>query len=88
MLNWLNEYIKTTPLSDIKKEWEEIEEKFPVGVNAFEYLEYSKEAYKICYKPPIDYGTEKLIAKNMTSNFSGSFFLLNLHNETRKESRF
>ena len=74
MLNWLEMYIKSTPLSQIKEEWKEIETKFSVGVNAFEYLEYSKEAYKICYKPPLDYGAEKLIAKNMTSNFSGSFF--------------
>ncbi|MFM6975432.1 MAG: hypothetical protein ACKOW2_01080 [Sphingobacteriaceae bacterium] len=88
MLDQLKQYFNSTPFAEIKSEWQEIEKQFPSGINASEYLEYSATVNNPYYRPPIIPEGELLIAKNLTSNFSGSFFLLNLLNERSKKSCF
>lgn len=74
MLSWLREYIKSTPKEVISKEWEEIENMKLGGPNAFEYIEFLHQHY--CYHEYLGTVTNQIeIPKNMTPNFSGSFFL-------------
>jgi len=74
MLNWLKEYLKDTPIETVKSEWKSIQERFPKGVNAFEYIELSKVVYR--YSPPPEKLPEINLSSKMTSDFSGSFFLV------------
>lgn len=80
MLGWLKDYLKSTPQEELRKEWEEIEGMGFTGPNAFEYLKALDSIYSVQLKeycPP-----DKLVCakdkKNMTPNFSESFFLCNL----------
>jgi hypothetical protein len=75
MLNWLKEYLKETPLETAKSEFKAIQEKFPEGVNAFDYIEYSKVVYQ-CNIPPDIQTFEIILTSKLTSDFSGSFFLV------------
>lgn len=75
MLNRLKEYLKSTPISDVRKEWEEVVSAFPNGVCANEYIQYSRKSYKVVIPPLIDLPNLNL-SSNLTSNFSGSFFLV------------
>ena len=75
MLDWLNKYLEETPLQQLQEEWKEIENLFPSGVNAFEHIELSKQYFN-CGFPPGYQQPEINLTSNMTSNFSGSFFLV------------
>jgi hypothetical protein len=75
MLNKLKEYLKSAQISEIRKEWEEIVNEFPNGVCANEYIQYSKKTYKVVIPPLLEIPNLNL-SSNLTSNFSGSFFLV------------
>lgn len=79
MLNWLKEYVKNTPISVIQEEWREIEKAFPEGVNAKEYIKYSNALCDFnCSPPDISNTGFYTKSKKLTSNFSGSFFFVNI----------
>jgi len=76
MLNWLKQHIKNTPLDELRQEWKQVEEQFPTGVNAFDYIENTIKSCHVNYVPPKLHRCEANIYSNLTSNFSGSFFLV------------
>jgi hypothetical protein len=77
MLEQLKKYILETKPEDIKKEWEKIEQLGFTGPNAFEYIEFLNDNYKLLL-PRFCEPKGVKIPENMTPNFSGSFFLLNI----------
>lgn len=74
MLKWLKQYLRDTPTETVKTEWSEIEKKCSEGVNAYEYLERTNPSFYISLSPP-NMSEKRNISSNLTSNFSGSFFL-------------
>lgn len=77
MIEQLKKYFQDTKPEDLKREWEKIEQLGFTGPNAFEYIEFLNDNYKL-YLPQFSNPNEVIVPENMTPNFSGSFFLLNI----------
>lgn len=77
MLEQLKKYIQDTKPEELKKEWEKIEQLGFTGPKAFEYIEFLNDNYKL-YLPQFCNPKGVNVPENMTPNFSGSFFLLNI----------
>lgn len=77
MLLWLKDYIRNTHKDQIKAEWSKVEAIGFNGPNAFEYLQYLNQIH---YPHPREYCTytKIIFPKNMTPNFTESFFLCNI----------
>lgn len=77
MLEQLKKYIRDTKPEDLKKEWEKIEKLGFTGPKAFEYIEFLDDNYKLLL-PGFCNQKKVNVPENMTPNFSGSLFLLNI----------
>lgn len=76
MLDWLKDYLQNNPIEKIKEEWKEIESNFPAGVNACEYINYSKHYFSCINSSPGDFDNKIFFQTNTTPDFTGSFFLV------------
>jgi hypothetical protein len=65
--------LKSNPLV-IKQEWKEIESEFPCGINAFDYINYSKGTFKLHEIPPLIKLESLITSTNLTSEFFEVFF--------------
>jgi hypothetical protein len=77
MLEQLKKYIRETSSDELRQEWEKVEQLGFTGPNAFEYIEFLNDNYKL-FLPRFCEPKGVKIPENMTPNFSGSFFLLNI----------
>ncbi|MDQ3191287.1 MAG: hypothetical protein M3Q58_06820 [Bacteroidota bacterium] len=72
MLSWLKDYLNSTPLEQVKKEWNEVEELGLRGPNVYEYLDFLEESYYDCTWLPPEIELE--MPKKRDSEFFGVFF--------------
>jgi len=72
-LNWLKEYIKETPFSELKEQWSSIQEMGLNGPTVKEYLDFLHCKYS--YDLHENYSINQIESENMTPNFLESFFL-------------
>ena len=73
MLEQLKKYLKETKRNEIQEDWKKIEQMGFKGPNAFEYIGFLEDKYRLLL-PQYCHPKGVKIPKNMTPDFSGSFF--------------